>query len=83
VSDTTDLLAALAPAPSEDDARPVGALQGTTEGLGAGISAWCGPGIGWRPLGEIAGACLVRHQRRLRIAVVFDLGEAPPVGRAE
>jgi hypothetical protein len=78
-----DLLSALLPPPSEDDTRLIGSVRGELEGLGAGLEVWCGAAVGWRPLGALASptGSLVRHEGRLRLALTFDLGEAPPLRR--
>ena len=77
----SDLLAPLSPS-AADAERPAGALRlaGThrpVEGLGAGCEVWCGPMLGWRPLGEVLGAGVVRHEKRLRVCLSFDLGPLP------
>jgi hypothetical protein len=72
---------------TEDDARLVGSIRGSLEGIGAGLEAWCGPAIGWRPFGEIVlgggAALVVRHRGRLAIGLTFDLGPAPTIVAAD
>jgi hypothetical protein len=80
----SDLLLPLEP-PREDVERPVGAVRGDVEGLGAGLDVWCGPSIGWRSVGAVLlggqQAGVYRHRRRLLATFTFDLGEAPPLRR--
>lgn len=81
MSDAPDLLAPLSPPPA-DVARQPGALRlaGTgapVEGLGVGCEVWCGPLIGWRDLGDILGASIIRHEARAICSVAFDLGPLP------
>lgn len=79
MSDETADLFAL---PPEDEARPVGTIEGPArwhEGFGAGLRVWCGPLVGWRDFGDLvrdgAQGVIVRHERRLSVSLTFDLGE--------
>lgn len=68
------------PPPPEDIARPIGTIDGPAgwdEGFGAGLRCWCGPGIGWRDLGDLKTlvGCLVLHRGRLAVGISFDLGQ--------
>lgn len=71
--------------PREDLERKVGTIRGTLEGLGAGLSVWCGPSIGWRDFGDVVlgggQATVVRHFDRLFVGISFDLGKPPPLPR--
>ncbi len=75
--------------PREDVERLVGTVRGNLDGVGAGLSVWCGPSIGWRDFGDVVlgggQATVVRAMRdggvRLLVGLTFDLGEAPPLRR--
>lgn len=81
VKPAPDLFAALEP-PKEEAERPKGLIDGPPgwhEGFGAGLRCWCGPVVGWRPLGEVIGGpdcerVVVFQHGRLAVGITFDLG---------
>jgi hypothetical protein len=66
--------------PPADAARLPGTIDGPSgwsEGLLAGLRAWCGPVAGWRDVGELLGAgvgCVGFQHGRLILSLTFDLG---------
>lgn len=75
-----DLAPDLFAPPPEDAARPAGTIEGPPgwqDGFAAGLRCWCGPGIGWRDLGELVGSgpsVIVHQHGRLMVGLTFDLG---------
>jgi hypothetical protein len=58
------------------DPPPVGALQAGSAKPGETVPtrAYLGDAAGWRPLGAILGATVIRQGGRYRVAVAYDAG---------
>lgn len=73
------------PEPGPEDGPMPGEMRGEIDAMVEACSkveVWCGPRMGWRPLGELLGGVnqrvvLVVHRGRTMAGPTFSLGPAP------